>query len=43
MDAILLQKIEDLTLYTVAQDKHIERLEKEMEEIKSKLNSSKKN
>ncbi len=35
MDAKLLQKIEELTLYTIAQEKKIRKLEKENQEIKS--------
>ena len=37
MDAKLLQKIEELTLYMIAQDKRIEKLEKENETLKTKL------
>jgi hypothetical protein len=38
INAILLQKIEELTLYMIAQDKAIETLKKENLEIKAKLN-----
>jgi hypothetical protein len=43
MFSVFLQKIEDLTLYTVAQDKRIEKLEKEKEEMKVQLKSLQKN
>ncbi|WP_347053730.1 hypothetical protein [Flavobacterium olei] len=42
MDAKLLQKIEELTLYVIEQNKRLNKLEEENEELKRKMKSSKK-
>ena len=39
MDEMLLQKVEELTLYLIAQNKRLENLEKENTELKTKLNT----
>lgn len=39
MQAKLLQKVEELTLYMIEQNKRIEKLEKENEELKNRVSS----
>ena len=39
MQAKLLQKVEELTLYMIEQNKKIEKLEKENEELKNRVSS----
>jgi hypothetical protein len=37
MSGVLLKKIEELTLYTIQQDKKLETLEQEMNELKNQM------